>query len=620
MKKIFRSTDDYIDSLAGNTYKLIILASVLISLAVLLTGTVNYVSTKNALISKAKSEDLVFIVKSMSEKIDGRIERAMETSFLMARDPVNIEWLGGAEQDVKLGKTVLERLNDIAVSYDYNSTFIAGVKTKHYYYKENRTGTKGGPEELILSEKNPADVWFFNTIAAGKTISLNVDYNRGMNDTFLFVNTIMRSAAEPVGVTGVALSLRDIAREFQQYKVGRLSSLWMVDDKGTIQLADNLQQRGRPLGELVPAEVIKQIKKNLQEAKSDVTVSQYTESNGEIVDYAFQRLKSSDWVLFYQIPRKENIAVINSLKTSTFFTILMLLIFFVIIFFIISRKVANPLKQTMLLNMELERKVNERTLELQEMHHQVMDSIDYAKRMQEAILPSVNELNMAFQEHFVIWKPKDVVGGDFYWVREVDDTRIVAVGDCTGHGVPGALMAMTVNAILYHLVTNVSKDNPEIIIRELNRLLKQSLNKNAGVQFVDDGLDIAICCIKNKSQMLYAGAKIDLLVHTKQGLQVFKAYKRSIGYKDSKLSDDFTNAVINITEGDTFILATDGYSHQNGGDKDFPLGTKRFYHIMQKGGSLSFPAMKEHVENSLAGYMGNQPQRDDITIMVFRVR
>lgn len=317
---------------------------------------------------------------------------------------------------------------------------------------------------------------------------------------------------------------------------------------------------------------------------------------------------------------EDMVFILNSLKTNTIISIVIILLIFLIIFFVVSRKVANPYKQTLKLNLELEKKVNERTQELEAINHKVMDSIDYAKRMQESLLPSENELSNAFTDYFVIWKPKDIVGGDFYLVKEYNGTVILVVGDCTGHGVPGALMTMTVNAILYHVVTNISSDNPETILRELDFHLKQAMNKESKLQAVDDGLDIAICCIKNRTEIVYAGAKIDLHIKRKKELKVLKGYNKGVGYYNSVLKDDFSSEVIRVEEGDIFIITSDGFIHQNGGNKDYPFGTKRFYDLIQKSDGQSLELMKDEFENSLLEYMDNKPQRDDIIVLAFKVK
>nr|WP_243145917.1 SpoIIE family protein phosphatase [Clostridium chromiireducens] len=556
----------------------------------------------------------------MASKIDSRINRAVETSYILARDPLNIKWLADEEKDKDSGKIVLSKIESIANSYDYSNTFMAGVKTEHYYFRENSYVNKNNEDFVVLSKDNTADKWFYEMLKSKKKILLNVDYNRTMDDFFLFVDAIVGSVDNPVGITGVGLSLNEITKEFREFKVGKNSNLWMVDDKGIIQLSDVREDIGKNYSEFLPDEVISEIKDTYSDSKENVKVSEYTNSNKEIVDYAYCKLSSSDWILFYEIPRMENLSQINSLRNNTIVNVVLVLLSFMILFYIISRKIANPYKQALLINKELEEKVNIRTQELQESNQKISDSIEYAKRLQEAILPSEYELKRIFKDHFSIWRPKDTVGGDFFWLREIDDVIILAVGDCTGHGVPGAFMTMTVNAILHNIVTTINKDNPSKIIRELHIQLKQALNKDSNRNSVDDGLDIAIFCIKNKSKLIYLGANLDLYIKCGKEVQIVKPQSKGVEYSYIELKETLNNEIIDIKEGDIFIVTTDGFIHQNGGQKNYPFGKKRLYEMIQGYDSENFDSIKDEYETNLETYMNNEQQRDDITVFAFKVK
>jgi serine phosphatase RsbU (regulator of sigma subunit)/ribosomal protein L23 len=610
----------YGESYIKNIFRIIFMASIIISTSVVITGFLGYTNTKKSLIDKAKSQDIVFIVKSMASKIDSRISRAVETSYIFARDPLNIKWIEGEEKDKEAGDLVLNKIESIANSYDYSNFFIAGIKTRHYYYRENSSKKKNNEEFVALSKDNPADKWFDEMIESKKEINLNVDYNRTMDDSFVFVNTIMGDIDDPVGITGVGLSLNEITKEFKEFKVGKNSNLWMIDSKGIIQLSDVRDDIGKNYNEILPKYVISQIQDQSNVAKENVKVSQYYNSNNEIVDYAYCKLSSSDWILFYEIPRTESLGLIDTLRNNMIINVILVLVFFMVLFHIISKKIANPYKQAMLINMDLEAKVNTRTKELKESNQKINDSIEYAKRLQESILPLEQELKRVFKNHFAIWRPRDTVGGDFFWLREIDDVIILAVGDCTGHGVPGAFMTMTVNAILNNIVNTISKDDPSVILRELHTQLKQALNKNSNSNSVDDGLDIAIFCIKEKSTLSYLGANIELYIKTDKEVNTIKPQSKGVGYSYSELKESLSNEIITIRKGDIFIVSTDGFIHQNGGQKNYPFGKKRFYNMVQECKTIDFDSIKVGFENTLKTYMNNEQQRDDITVFAFKVK
>lgn len=610
----------YSQSYIKNVFRIILMACIIISLAVVITGFLGYSNTEKALIDKAKSQDIIFIVKSMASKIDARISRAVETSYILARDPLSIQWIEGEEQDKDAENLVLKKIDNLASSYDYSNVFIAGIKTRHYYFRENSDENKTNEKFVVLSQSNPADSWFDEMIKSKKEIALNVDYNRSMDDSFVFVNTIMGNLDNPVGITGVGLSLNEITKEFKEFKIGKESNLWMIDDKGIIQLSDIREDIGKSYGELLPKDVINQIQNEAVKGTENVKVSQYLDSNHEIIDYAYCKLSSSDWILYYEIPRTESISLTDTLRNNTILNVVLVLVFFMILFYVISQKIANPYKQVVLINQELETKVNLRTQELKESNQKLNDSIEYAKRLQESILPSKQELQNTFRENFVIWKPKDIVGGDFFWLREIDDVIVLAVGDCTGHGVPGAFMTMTVNAILHNIVNNVNKDDPSVILRELHLQLKEILNKSSNPNSVDDGLDIAIFCINKKSTLSYLGANVELYIKREQEVSIIKPQSKGVGYSYIDLKESLVNETIEIQQGDIFIVSTDGFIHQNGGNKNYPFGKKRLYNIIKECNNEDLNLIKIEFEAALKEYMRDEQQRDDITVFAFRIK
>lgn len=609
---------EFSGSYIKNVFKILLVSSIIISFAVIITAFLGYVNTKNSLINKAKSQDIVFMVKSMAAKIDGRINRAVETSYIFSRDPLNIEWVKGEEKDQELGKLVLGNLENIENSYDYNYAFIVGVNTKHYYFRQN--SNKSNKNFMVLSESNPDDRWFYQMLKSKKRITFNINYDIALDESFLFVNTIMGTVENPIGITGVGLNLDSITKEFKEFKVGKKSNLWMVDDKGVIKLSDKRKDIGKKVEEFLPADVVKQVESEPKSEVEKVKVAQYYDSNNEIVDYAYSKLNSTGWTLFYKIPRKESISLIDSLRVNTIITVILVLLFFMLLYYFISKKIANPYKQVMLLNSELDYKVNIRTQELRESNEKIKDSIEYAKRLQESILPLKSEMKKAFKDSFVIWKPRDIVGGDFFWLRQTDDVTILAVGDCTGHGVPGAFMTMTVNAILHNIVSNINRDDPSIILKELHTRLKETLNKSSNPESVDDGLDIAIFCINKKSNLLYCSANLELYIKNGEEVRTFKPQTKGVGYNYIELKENLCNENISIEEGDILIVTTDGFIHQNGGQKNYPFGKKRLYNMIEKCEAKDLDSMKLEFENTLQQYMNDEEQRDDITVFAFKIK
>jgi len=592
------------------TIKVVVFACLIIVLAVVLTGGISYSITRNAVVDKLKSRDLVYIIESISSKIDGRIERAKETSLILAKDPAIIEWVVSAEKDERLGEYAKAKITEIARKYDYSNAFIVSAVTNRYW-------AEGSKLIQVMSTIDPEAKWFYDALKSGKVVDLNIDYNNARQDTFVFLNALVSDGGHPVAVTGVGLSLKNIAQEFQRYKFGEKSNLWLVDSNGKIHLSDDYNHNGRYLNDFVPTLVFSQVIEDKDNTASTPKIIEYMDANGQTVDLAYQSTKSTDWKLVFQIPRNESIAILGNIKLNTMIASLIALILMIFVFYIVSHRIADPLKRALLITQEMEKQVIERTRELAEKNQKIIDSIDYAKRLQESILATSEELRTVLGRYFILWKPRDIVGGDFYWVRRIDaDRSLVALADCTGHGVPGAFMTMAVNTILNHIVDQ-NFTEPADILAELNRRIKETLHRNNHSHMADDGLDIGICRIDNNKRLIFAGAKLPLYINRGNQVSIIKGDNRSVGYRRSKSDLKFTNHSWDIQAGDIFYLTTDGYIDQNGGEKDYPFGRKKLLQAIVEQGTKNLPQQEQAFEKVLSDYMGNETQRDDVTMVGF---
>ncbi len=266
------------------------------------------------------------------------------------------------------------------------------------------------------------------------------------------------------------------------------------------------------------------------------------------------------------------------------------------------------------MNQEL-RQVNE---ELAHRNREMTDSIVYANRIQQSVLPSASNLEQAFAEHWVVWKPRDVVGGDFYWTRQVGEVRWAAVGDCTGHGVPGALMSMLTVAMLNRIADQGGSDTPSQVLSKLNLLLKQILSQEDREGLSDDGLDLGLCFIHG-NVVTFAGAGMAIYIADATGVRRVKGDKPKIGYRRTPADCEFANHHLRAGLDATYYLATDGVTDQNGGVKNISMGRTRLMRWIESFSGYSLPEQRILFEQKLAEYMGTEPQRDDVAMFAFRV-
>ena len=595
--------------------KVIAFASMIIILSIILVGTIVYIITKNEVVHKLKNQDLVSIAESISYRIDSRVERAKEVALVMANDPQIIEWVSNGEKDQLQQEYALQKINNLVslvTDFDYSNSFIVSATTNHYWDE------KGNIIDT-LSESDPDDEWFFNTLSAGERVSVQFDYNKERKGTFVFVDALIGDTGNPMGVTGVGLGLQGLSREFQEFKYGKKSDLWLVDPQGEIYLSDKVEYNGTNIDKLLPAGTSQKVIEHMNGRNIKQYSLEYRSTDQGLTDLIVHPLSSTQWSILFQIPRDESIGFLNTIKLNTLFASLIVLFSITFFFYFVSNKLVNPYKKAVELNQELEDKVRERTQELQAKNVKITDSIEYAQRIQKSILPPQETLRRIFSDYFLIWQPTDTVGGDFYWVKEFDDGFFVAVGDCTGHGVPGALMSMISVSILNQVVRD-TKDTPSSIIKKLNLLVKQTLKQESGDSLTDDGLDIGLCYFDKENNITFAGARASLYIKNDRDLKVIKGDKQSVGYTRTSADYCFTDTVIKVNSDNLFYMTTDGYIDQNGGPKGYSFGKTRFMELIDDCYQKPLSEQRKNFLQAIHDYMGNEPQRDDITIVGFKIK
>lgn len=282
-------------------------------------------------------------------------------------------------------------------------------------------------------------------------------------------------------------------------------------------------------------------------------------------------------------------------------------------------------------NKELEQNVKERTIEinnqkeklhliaenLENKNRYLISGLNYAKTIQEAILPSERIISETFPNHFIFFSPKDVVSGDFYWFAKVENKIFIAVVDCTGHGVPGAFMSIVGASLLNKIIKELKIVDPIAIFERFNteviETLKQGEDKN------NDGMDVCFCLLEEQAEetkLTYIGARRPLFLYQNKELIEIKGTRKSIAGTQNKKK--FTQKEFVLQKEDVIYLSSDGYIDQgNGGTQRF--GTPRLKKLLQEIAPLSVNEQKRIVQETLLEYQENTPQRDDIALIGIRI-
>ncbi len=280
------------------------------------------------------------------------------------------------------------------------------------------------------------------------------------------------------------------------------------------------------------------------------------------------------------------------------------------------------------LNTNLEKKVLFRTQELALINQELQDSIEYASVIQRSFLKSEKLIKEEFNDAFIIWQPRDKVGGDLYIFEKQNKGIIFGVVDCTGHSVPGGFMTMLAGSIIKKL-SNDFFDDPGKLLSELNIAIKHQLSQDRSYlsatthhSLSDDGLDMGLCFINQEKKLLtFAGAKIDLVYFKKDSLEQIKikADKQSIGYKKSKKGYKYINHELKIDGAESFYLYSDGITDQTGGDNNYPYSQNKFKQLLTTIQDKSMHEQKSIILDELTEYQGTNSRRDDITVIGFKV-
>lgn len=253
---------------------------------------------------------------------------------------------------------------------------------------------------------------------------------------------------------------------------------------------------------------------------------------------------------------------------------------------------------------------------VEEQHKEILDSITYAKRLQDAILPNENELEKAFAEYFIYYQPKSIVAGDFYWMEKANDVVLLAVADCTGHGVPGAMVSLVCSNALNRSVYEYGLSDPGKILDKTRELVLENFSKSQ--TDVKDGMDISLLSIdRGNNQIKWAGANNPLWYVSNNQFNELTANKQPIGKADNYVN--FTTHTLQLQKGDTLFLFSDGYADQFGGPKGKKLKYKQMQEILLEGRTRALRETEKRIQQKFSEWKGDLEQVDDVCVIGVRI-
>ncbi|MBN2165587.1 MAG: SpoIIE family protein phosphatase [Marinilabiliaceae bacterium] len=339
-------------------------------------------------------------------------------------------------------------------------------------------------------------------------------------------------------------------------------------------------------------------------------------------DYEFKIIAFNEDGVSTSVPLKIQISIDPPIWEKLWFYLILLVIFGYLVYLFIKYRERKLIMQ----KLHLQREVASQTVmlrkqkaEIERKNRDITDSINYAKKIQSSILPSLSQLRSNFPESFVYYLPRDIVSGDFYWFHQYKDYFLVSVADCTGHGVPGAFMSMIGSTLLNDIIKSRTINSPAEILENLDREIKVLLQKNS-VDQTQDGMDISIVEIHIPTRRIrLASAKRPVFMFVNNDLNIYKGARRSIGEEHVEDDRGFVNIEYQLSKGDSIYLFSDGYTDQFGGPtgkKFMKVGVQNLLEQIK-----NKPMIEQHelIEQNFIDWKGDLDQVDDVIFLGIRL-
>lgn len=606
------------------------------------------------------------------QRILAPVSRELALSLRLADSEVTRRWLRN-ESDPAARELFFREADGYRRDLLGRAYFIASAATGNYYFNDDQPLSEA--PRYTLSRDAADDGWFYKSLQASAPYNINVNPDLKLKTTRVWINAQVRDGDKVLGLTGAGLDVGGFLRDFVNSGQAGVTPI-IVDETGAIQAhmdptliaynsgAGGADGRGMVFSLLDPGPGREELRSAMHAAQAD---PQSVQSAWVAVD-GHRQLVSVAYMpeLHWHVLTLVDLGAARVLDTGWIWPVavgLVLLFAAMLLCFgyAVERLMLRPLRRLQqsaraiangsydvslppggqdeigdLSNAfgvmadkvrqhtaELESKVRERTSELENAnramaaaHKKIGDSIDYASLIQRAILPDRQLTQSLGEHHFVLWKPRDVVGGDFYVFRSDGGNCLLGIMDCAGHGVPGALMTMLARAAIDLAITEVGPSDPAAVLTRTDSAIRAMLADAQLPRALATNTDAGLVYIDRQAGLLrYAGAKISLYASNGDALREVPGGKRALGDKRAGV---YENIELSMEPGWTYTLATDGFLDQAGGEHGFGFGNTRFADMLKTHARRPLTEQVAAFTQALADYQGGQPQRDDITLLSFR--
>ncbi len=629
----------------------------------------------NGIVRKLARSYALERAQEVRSRLGDMLDREAALARKMADLPSLRAWMLD-ERNVGLRTEAFDRLDGFTRAFLDGNYFVVVGQSRTYYNKP----ADGPVKTTILEPNRPADIWYFNTMARNQDVSFNLDYNALVGAVRVWINCLVRDNGKVIGIAGTGIDISElVSRLVSAQGVGAQSML--TDQNGAVTahpdvafLEHNAKvwTKGKKITVFDLAGTQRdrtKLEDLMIQARAGKTAVDEVNLQGHTNLTAIVPVPEIGWMTVVSV---DTSSFISFADFGPLFLVLVIsvLVALAVIALLMERLILSPLTavtdsanriaagdyelplefrrtdeigilasafkemavQVQRYTGRLEILVDERTAQLTETNadlkdanRRVMESIRFARMIQDGIMATDAVLSKRLSSHAFFHRQRDTVGGDFLFIRDVPGGFLLGVVDCEGHGVPGALMTMMVDSFLKMIASGPSdrdehNGSPSGILRSLEQQMRTSLHQDTDDAAIQGGLDIGLClCLPDRRTVVYAGAGMPLYVLEPDGVvSSVGGRRKAIGQRAGRHSGDFIDHTF-PAEGRTFFLCTDGFVDQAGGSEGRAYGTKRLEHLLVSCGNARLGPQCPDWEGVFNEYRGEHPQRDDVLAVGFRL-
>lgn len=602
----------------------------------------------------------------VQQRIQSRIGLELALSQRLAASSQLHEWLKD-ENHAQNRHRFLAEAEGFRRAFSSHSYFVAGENSRDFHYADGKTGGQLKFGYKVREEK-PENTWYFTTLREQNGYWINVDFDKTLGLTNLWINVAVTDRGDtPLGVIGTGINLDDFLREVLSSTESGVTTM-IVDRHGNIVAHPDTsrmqfdlaatKESDKTIFRLLAPDDGEKIRKLIaatdSETTSPSTLAASFDQQPRLL--AIATIPSLGWSVIAALDM-ENGRLLTPLRLSGLLIACALLLILLLAASTlgVDALILRPLvrlsesakrmaggnyevqlsssrsdelgeltrtfdqmaTQVRRHSQNLEQLVAERTAALATAHRQLTDSIRYASLIQTAILPDRQLAEHFGDDHFVLWQPRDVVGGDLYFYCSGPQGQLLGIIDCAGHGVPGACMTMITHATLEMAQADTPWEQPDALLHKMDDCIRKILPNDRAQAKLATSIDIGICHISPDRQSLrFSGAGISLLWHDRNGTHSHRGSKRAL---NDRKSGHYLTETIPLAADQTFYLSTDGLLDQAGGENGYAFGQQRLLTWIARNAGSSLQRQRAALLESIDDYRAGHPQRDDITVLAFRI-